>query len=155
MSPFFATFWMANFSRQFLVLTFYQILQYLTLLDIHYLTFWHLLTPGSFLAHSSSAHIKVFFSYVLITDVGIYYGFICNLIFPRHPIFLGDFMAIEIPWFLLPPESWFLSSGFDMCYPMLAGYLFLDVSKRLQTKHVKTEHILFLHNLAPHLFPYR
>lgn len=52
MSPLFATFWMANSNRQFLVLTFYQILQYLTLLDIHYLTFWHLLTPGSFLAHT-------------------------------------------------------------------------------------------------------
>lgn len=117
MSPLFATFWMANSNRQFLVLTFYQILQCLTLLDIHYLTFRHLLTLGSFLAHSSSAHFKVFFSYVLITDVRIYYGFICNLIFPHHPIFVGDFMAIEMPWLLLSPESWFLSFGFDMCYP--------------------------------------
>lgn len=67
-------------------------------------------------------HMKVFFSYVLITD-GIYYGFICNLIFPHHPVFLGDFMAIETPGFLLPLESWFLSSGSEMCYLMLAGYI--------------------------------
>ena len=102
-------------------------MQYLTLLDTLNLTFWLSSTPSHGTAH------------VLIR----------NLLSSHHPIFLVisfNFMASATTWKL------FIFSDLDMHYPVLTGRLFLDVSKALQTKHIRnwTHHLPLL--MASHSF---
>lgn len=129
---------------------------YLTLLDILNLTFWFPLTPSQLMfwvlflrAPRSPAPFTGSPACVHIINVRIHYGLIHSLL-SSHPLifpvisFNSQFSSTT--WKLIT------LSGLDMHYPVLTGCWFLEVSKALQTKHIRNGTHLFPPQMTSHSF---